>query len=104
MNEKGNVRRGKPRERDTEYSDRGTHCLFWSNFWKLKKWKMWTGVSASWLLEVILIWISICDVVAGKSITENQSLSDAMNNADNVIKQAEMPQIASDWPRYTKRT
>lgn len=48
--------------------------------------------------------ISICDVVAGKSITENQLLSDAMNNADNVIKQAEMPQIASDWPRYTKRT
>lgn len=48
--------------------------------------------------------ISICDVVVGKSITENQLLSDAMNNAGNVIEQAEMPQIAPDWSRYTKGT
>lgn len=35
--------------------------------------------------------ITICDVVAGKSITENQWLSDVMNNADKVTNQALLP-------------
>lgn len=35
--------------------------------------------------------ITICDVVAGKSITESQWLSDAMNNADKETKQALVP-------------
>lgn len=35
--------------------------------------------------------ITICDVVAGKSITYTQWLSGTMNNADKVTKQALVP-------------